>query len=162
MSSLWSVEVEHIAAAVVTLRVRAVHPDTGDLNRNASFALRLFADREPRAARLLQEEGEGAYQDDAAVGRVARRVIADVTVTGCRNMPFDERATKRGITDDLRGRGLDPADAESWDAAFVHAWRAFWRDPGRVPSAVMTIHFADTSWLTGLVVGDRWDSPAYC
>lgn len=169
MSSLWHAEVEHIDAACVTLRVNAVHPDAGDLTRNAAFALRLLADREPRAARLIREEGEGAYQDDVVVGRAARRIIADVKVTGRRNMPFEERATKRRIADELRAQGVkqgmeqgvNSADATIWNAALDDAWREFWQDPARTPSAALTIQFADSSWLTGLSVGDSWDSPAY-
>ncbi|MGO8891492.1 MAG: hypothetical protein ACLQB1_17605 [Streptosporangiaceae bacterium] len=157
MSSLWSVRVEQISPDSVTLRIRAVHPDAGDVPESRAFALRVLSDLDPRAERLTREEGDGAYQDEEIIGRVARRAIAEVVVT--------ERQTfasaGRRIGEDLRARGLDPADRRAWSAAYDDAWQALWQDSSRAPSALVTIRLADRSWLAGLNVGGSWDSPAY-
>ncbi|MEV6837707.1 hypothetical protein AB0N17_24910 [Streptomyces sp. NPDC051133] len=158
MSSLWRVRVTHVTEDAVELALAAIHPDAGEPSGSAVFAMRLLADTDPQ--RLEREAGQGAYWDDEALRRYAGRVIAAVTVTGRRNLPFDEAAARRRIEEDLHSRGLDPA-ATAWQDAFLQEWGALWRDPERVPSAVLGIRLADPTWSAAATPGREWDTAAY-
>ncbi|MDX3526733.1 hypothetical protein P1P75_09820 [Streptomyces sp. ID05-39B] len=159
MASLWRVRVTRVSDNTVELTLSAIHPDAGEPSASAAFAMRLLADTDPE--RLDREAGPGAYWDPVALAEYADRVIAAVSVTARRRMPFDEDAARRAVEAELRARGLDPADATAWQAAFLDAWRALWQDPDRVPSAVLEIRSADLSWLAGTIQGREWDTAAY-
>ncbi|MGW2615022.1 hypothetical protein [Streptomyces sp. NPDC001500] len=143
----------------VELTLSAIHPDAGEPSASAAFAMRLLADTDPE--RLDREAGPGAYWDPVALAAYADRVIAKVSVTARRRLPFDEAAARRGIEAELRARGLDPADAAAWQEGFMEAWGALWQDPDRVPSAVLEIRLTDLSWLAGATPGREWDTAAY-
>ncbi|MFI7504016.1 hypothetical protein ACIBVL_37155 [Streptomyces sp. NPDC049687] len=151
--------VTRVTDDTVELTLVAIHPDSGEPSGSAAFAMRLLADTD--LERLDREAGKGAYWDPDALARYAHRVITAVSVTGRRNMPFDEEAARRRIEDELRNRGLDPADAAAWQNAFLDAWRDLWRNPDRVPSAVLEIRLADPTWLTGAPLDREWDTAAY-
>jgi hypothetical protein len=159
MSSLWRVRVAHVSGGTVELALSAMHPDAGEPPASAAFALRLLADTDPE--RLEREAGPGAYWDRAVLDRYAGRVVAGVSVGGRRNLPFDEEAARRPIERALRERGLDPADGAAGQDAFLAEWAALWKDPARVPSAVLTVRLADPSWLAGLREGREWETAAY-
>ncbi|WP_329416494.1 hypothetical protein OG802_33095 [Streptomyces sp. NBC_00704] len=159
MASLWRVRVTHLSDDTVELTLSAIHPDAGEPSASAAFAMRLLADTDPE--RLDREAGPGAYWDPVALAAYADRVIAKVSVTSRRRMPFDENAAREGIEAELRAGGLDPADADAWQTAFMAAWGALWQDPDRVPSAVLEIRLTDRTWLSGLTSGQEWDTAAY-
>lgn len=159
LSSLWRVRVAHATEDTVELALSAMHPDAGEPTGSAVFAMRLLADN--AMERLDREAGEGAYWDHETLARYAGRVVEAVTVRERRNLPFDEEAAKRLIEEDLKARGVDPADAAVWQNAFMESWGALWRDPDRVPSAVLEVRLDDTSWLAGVSPGLEWDTAAY-
>lgn len=159
MASLWRVRVTRVSDDTVELNLSAVHPDAGEPSTSAAFAMRLLADTDTE--RLDREAGPGAYWDPVALAAYADRVIAAVSMTARRRLPFDEGAARRVVEAELRARGLDPADATAWQAAFLDAWRALWQDPDRVPSVVLEIRLADLSWLSGTTPGQEWDTAAY-
>ncbi|WP_327313040.1 hypothetical protein [Streptomyces sp. NBC_01235] len=159
MASLWRVRVTRVSDDTVELTLSAIHPDAGEPSESAAFAMRLLADTDPE--RLDREAGPGAYWDPVALAAYADRVIAAVSVTDRRRLPFDEGAARRAVEAELRARGVDPADATAWQAAFMDAWRALWQDPDRVPYAVLEILLADLSWLSGTAPGREWDTAAY-
>jgi hypothetical protein len=121
--------------------------------------MRLLADTDPE--RLDREAGPGAYWDGAALDRYAGRVIVEVALSERRNLPFDEEAAHEQVEATLRARGVDPADPATGEAAFLSEWAAFWHDPSRVPSARLTVHLADPSWLRNLTEAQQWETAAY-
>ncbi|MDX3638336.1 hypothetical protein [Streptomyces sp. MB09-02B] len=159
MASLWRVRVTRVSDDTIELTLSAIHPDAGDPSASAAFAMRLLADTAPE--RLDREAGPGAYWDPVALAAYADRVVAAVSVTARRGLPFDEGAARRDIEAELRAGGLDPADTTAWQDAFLDAWRALWQDPDRVPSAVLEIRLAEPSWLSGTAPGQEWDTAAY-
>lgn len=159
MASLWRVRVSRVSGDTVELTLSAIHPDAGEPSASGAFAMRLLADTDPE--RLDREAGPGAYWDPVALTAYADRVIAAVSMTARRNLPFDEGEARRTVEAELRAHGLDPADATAWQAAFLDAWSALWQDPDRVPSAVLEIRLADLSWLSGTTPGREWDTAAY-
>ncbi|SES43583.1 hypothetical protein SAMN04487983_105419 [Streptomyces sp. yr375] len=158
MSSLWNARVVEIGGGTVVLRLTAIHPDAGEPARSAAFAVRLLADGLERAAGAAERASALDARADAGT---AGEVVAQVAVTDRRNLPFSERAAKERIHAVLRERGLDPADAAAWDAAFQAEWRALWQDPSRAPQATLTVEVREAGLLEGLAGGDNWESAAY-
>ncbi|WP_329213340.1 hypothetical protein OG352_01175 [Streptomyces sp. NBC_01485] len=158
MSSLWNARVQEIGGGTVVLRLTAIHPDAGEPPESAAFAVRLLADGLERAAGATERASALDARADAGT---AGEVVAGVSVTERRNLPFSEHAAKERIYAALRERGLDPGDASAWDAAFQAEWRALWQDPSRAPQATLTVRLREAGLLDGLTAGDNWESAAY-
>ncbi|MFD7165273.1 hypothetical protein [Streptomyces violascens] len=162
MSALWRIRVVELSQQppTLSLKLRAIHPDTGALPASLSFAYRLLTEAAGSATSAL---GQIAYP----AGDQAKETIDSVIVSDERNFPYDDDAAKRHIKDELLGRGLTPdSTPEAWDASFIESWQELWRGEGSIaealaPTATLTLRLKDPLALSGITQGTEWDTAAY-
>jgi hypothetical protein len=169
MSALWRAEVLAKQRSVVEVRVRQVHPDSGEFLRGKVFALRLIYDeatgygpglarqiRGPLGEALsLEQTFEAAYMD-AHVDRFVRKV----EVSEVDGPPLDLDTARAQVDREVSARGIGREDP-AWQAAWDAAWREQWSDVTRLPAATYRIEVTDPRWLEHLAPGQVWESAAY-
>lgn len=170
MSALWSIEVIARGDRRAVLRVRAIHPDSGEFSDARTFAFRLIYDPAYRYGAGLVREATGPLGeavsldqtfDDAFLAARVDRYVAQVVVSDVRNAPLDVEALRDDIDRELSARGIRRDDAAAWSDAWQDLWDAFWDDPARLPTATYELEVTEPRWIAHLAPGDRWDSAAY-
>lgn len=153
MATLWKARVTENRTDSVVLTLSAVHPDAGMPSGAPSFAYRALSD---------SPAGGGLPWPDLGEDPGAAQVIVESAELGeLRNFPFDEEAARAAVDEELRQRGLSPADENAWEDALSECWQAFWSDPKRAPTARLTIHVRDPRRIAHLVPGTEWRTSAY-
>ena len=169
MPALWSAEVLATQRAVVTVRVRQIHSDSGAFLPGKVFALRLIYDeafgygaglvhqiRGPLGEAISLEQTFDAAYMDAHVDRFVRKVeVSDVS-----GPPLDLDAARAQVDREVASMGLGRGEP-GWEDAWEETWRELWCDVTKLPAATYRIEVTDPRWLEHLAPGQVWESAAY-